>query len=450
MQPISSSTVELEPAKKKQKARDTYYDDDDEDGGQSIGKKIQRDDLTLMVRQLHPKAEDFALFELFSRAGKVIDVRMIMDERSGRCVGVGYVEMADAAGMQAALALTGTPICGTPIVVGSSLAEKNRLASQGASLGEIKAIGGHAGGAIHDTAVNGLKVYVGGLHYSITEAQLEELFAAFGAVESCDLKTEGDGTSKGYGFVHFKDANEGYKCIDQMNGFVLIGRPISVSVSKGEDGSGSARVTAGGPPAGMGLMPLHMGGSMPPGGIGTLVGGGAAGGDGNDQVSKLDSLGQGVGDDTGSSLGTVTASTRSAIMAKLAESVSGGMEVPDDMRRAAQASGLVALPSSATSAEGSRCLVLKNMFDRLSDEAQSNPNFFAELADEVRGECARHGTVLHLQCDKWSNGFIYLKLLSHPEAARLRDTMHGRYFAKNKILAELVPEATYNKKWKLQ
>ena len=71
-------------------------------------------------------------------------------------------------------------------------------------------------------------------------------------------------------------------------------------------------------------------------------------------------------------------------------------------------------------------------------------------ADEVRGECARHGTVLHLQCDKWSNGFIYLKLLSHPEAARLRDTMHGRYFAKNKILAELVPEATYNKKWKLQ
>ena len=73
----------------------------------------------------------------------------------------------------------------------------------------------------------------------------------------------------------------------------------------------------------------------------------AAGGDGNDQVSKLDSLGQGVGDDKGSSLGKVTASTRSAIMAKLAESVSGGMEVPDDMRRAAQASGLVALPSSA-------------------------------------------------------------------------------------------------------
>ena len=68
----------------------------------------------------------------------------------------------------------------------------------------------------------------------------------------------------------------------------------------------------------------------------------------------------------------------------------------------------------------------------------------------VRGECARHGTVLHLQCDKWSNGFIYLKLLSHPEAARLRDTMHGRYFARNKIICATTTEAQIDKKFKLK
>ena len=103
-----------------------------------------------------------------------------------------------------------------------------------------------------------------------------------------------------------------------------------------------------------------------------------------------------------------------------------------------------------SSAEGSRCLVLKNMFDRLSDEAQSNPNFFAELADEVRGECARHGTVLHLQCDKWSNGFVYIKMLANAEAARVLELMHGRYFAKNKILASYVPEDQLDKKFKLR
>ena len=121
-----------------------------------------------------------------------------------------------------------------------------------------------------------------------------------------------------------------------------------------------------------------------------------------------------------------------------------GMEVPDETRMAANKVGGALPPSGEL-----RCVVLKNMFDRLSDEAQSNPKYFDELADDVRGECARHGTVLHVACDKWSNGFVYLKLLSHPEALRLKETMHGRYFAKNKIIAELVPEAAYNKKWRL-
>ncbi len=117
------------------------------------------------------------------------------------------------------------------------------------------------------------------------------------------------------------------------------------------------------------------------------------------------------------------------------------------------------------------------MFDRLSDEAQSNPNYFTELADDVRQECSKMGTVLHAAADKWSNGFVYLKLLAHTEAARVKEVMHGRrarrhrkcratpravggddhgvrsprrrYFAKNKIIAEFIEEARYDKKFKL-
>ena len=70
--------------------------------------------------------------------------------------------------------------------------------------------------------------------------------------------------------------------------------------------------------------------------------------------------------------------------------------------------------------------MLKNMFDRLSDEAQSNANYFTELADDVRQECSKMGTVLHAAADKWSNGFVYLKLLAHTEAARVKEVMHGR------------------------
>ena len=61
------------------------------------------------------------------------------------------------------------------------------------------------GGAPADA---GMKLYVGGLHFSITSEQLHALFAPFGEIEKVDLHTEGStGQSKGYGFVHFKRAS---------------------------------------------------------------------------------------------------------------------------------------------------------------------------------------------------------------------------------------------------
>ena len=54
-----------------------------------------------------------------------------------------------------------------------------------------------------------------------------------------------------------------------------------------------------------------------------------------------------------------------------------------------------------------------------------------------RGEVTKVGSVLHVACDKWSNGFIYVKMFTAQDAQRLKDLMHGRYFAQNKIIAEL-------------
>ena len=67
----------------------------------------------------------------------------------------------------------------------------------------------------------------------------------------------------------------------------------------------------------------------------------------------------------------------------------------------------------------------------------------------MRGECGRFGTVLFCACDKWSNGFVYLKMLANSEAMRVLEVMHGRYFAKNKILAAIVSEQTVDKKFNL-
>jgi len=48
----------------------------------------------------------------------------------------------------------------------------------------------------------GQKLYVGGLPYSVTEEQLQELFSAHGTVESARVISDKyTGQSRGFGFV---------------------------------------------------------------------------------------------------------------------------------------------------------------------------------------------------------------------------------------------------------
>ena len=66
-----------------------------------------RDDLTVLVQRIHPHADDFEIFEFFSQAGRVRDIRLIRDQRSGKSKGVGYVEFYDLESVMKALALNG-------------------------------------------------------------------------------------------------------------------------------------------------------------------------------------------------------------------------------------------------------------------------------------------------------------------------------------------------------
>ena len=55
----------------------------------------------------------------------------------------------------------------------------------------------------------GSKIYVGGLPYSATEPQLQDLFAPHGTVESARVITDKfTGQSRGFGFVEMSTVEE--------------------------------------------------------------------------------------------------------------------------------------------------------------------------------------------------------------------------------------------------
>lgn len=96
-----------------------------------------------------------------------------------------------------------------------------------------------------------MKIFVGSLPYKVEEADLQELFAAYGEVSSVKIITDREtGRSKGFGFVEMSDDESGQKAIDGLNGTEIGGRSIAVSQAEerkpGTGGGGSRGGFSGG------------------------------------------------------------------------------------------------------------------------------------------------------------------------------------------------------------
>jgi RNA recognition motif-containing protein len=91
----------------------------------------------------------------------------------------------------------------------------------------------------------GTKLYVGGLPYSVTEQQLNELFSQQGAVTSAKVITDKfTGQSRGFGFVEMATAEEAAKAIKALNGTPLDGRSLTVNEAKPQVKNGGDRFSS--------------------------------------------------------------------------------------------------------------------------------------------------------------------------------------------------------------
>jgi RNA recognition motif-containing protein len=80
------------------------------------------------------------------------------------------------------------------------------------------------------------KIYVGGLPYATTDAQLQEIFSAHGTVESARVITDKfTGRSRGFGFVEMTSSEEAQRAIQALNGTDLDGRNLTVNEARPQE-----------------------------------------------------------------------------------------------------------------------------------------------------------------------------------------------------------------------
>lgn len=140
--------------------------------------------------QLSQRIRARDLEEFFSSVGKVRDVRLITCNKTKRFKGIAYIEFKDPESVALALGLSGQKLLGVPISVQHTQAEKNRLANASQPVFQPKNYTGP------------MRLYVGSLHFNITEDMLRGIFEPFGKIDSIQLIMDTEtGRSKGYGFI---------------------------------------------------------------------------------------------------------------------------------------------------------------------------------------------------------------------------------------------------------
>ncbi|MFT3878364.1 MAG: RNA-binding protein [Gemmatales bacterium] len=125
------------------------------------------------------------------------------------------------------------------------------------------------------------RLYVGNLPYQMTDAELNELFAAYGAVESAQVIVDREtGRSKGFGFVQMGNPAEADAATQALNGQQFKGRPLTVNEARPKSEFGGGGGGGGGGRGGYGGGGGRSGGGGGYGGGGGGYGGGGGGGRG--------------------------------------------------------------------------------------------------------------------------------------------------------------------------
>jgi len=160
----------------------------------------------VFIKNLDMSIDNKALYDTFSAFGNILSCKVAVDD-NGSFKGYGFVhyETQEAANL-AVNKVNGMLLNDKKVFVGFFVPQKERGPS-----GES------------DDFTN---VFVKNLDTAVTDEQLNEMFAKYGVVKSCTVMRDGEGGSKGFGFVSLETHEQARAAVDALNGSEVNGKPL--------------------------------------------------------------------------------------------------------------------------------------------------------------------------------------------------------------------------------
>ncbi|XP_029768472.1 polyadenylate-binding protein 1-like [Terrapene carolina triunguis] len=177
----------------------------------------------VFIKNFGDDMDDDRLREIFSKFGKTLSVRVMMDD-TGRSKGFGFVNFEKHEEAQKAVAdMNGKQINGRMVYVGRAQKRMERQSELKRKFEQIK--------QERVSRYQGVNLYVKNLDDGIDDERLRKEFSPYGTITSAKVMTEG-GHSKGFGFVCFSSPEEATKAVTEMNGRIVSTKPLYVALAQ--------------------------------------------------------------------------------------------------------------------------------------------------------------------------------------------------------------------------
>merc|ERR1712165_639307 len=204
-----------------------------------LGEKAKKF-TNVYIKNFGDDLTDDKLKEMFNKFGKITSYKVVRDDKvnssgdgevgdvmaddAGKTKGFGFVSFEDSESAEKAVEeLNGQEINGKMLYVGRAQKKAERQAELKKKFEQLK--------LDRLNRYQGVNLYVKNLDDTIDDERLRKEFAPFGTITSAKVMNE-DGRSKGFGFVCFSSPEEATKAVTEMNGRIIVAKPLYVALAQ--------------------------------------------------------------------------------------------------------------------------------------------------------------------------------------------------------------------------
>jgi polyadenylate-binding protein len=181
----------------------------------------------VFVKNLEATIGDEEFWVLFEPFGEITSAVVQRDE-AGNSKGFGFINFSTHEAAQKAVEeMNGKEVKGMAVYAGRAQKKAERDEELRRQFEAMK--------MERLSKFQGVNLYIKNLAESIDDERLRQEFAPYGNITSCRVMLDDKQVSRGFGFVCYSSPEEASRAAVEMNGRMLLGKPLYVSVAQRKD-----------------------------------------------------------------------------------------------------------------------------------------------------------------------------------------------------------------------